>query len=92
MKISWDGIEFGKSYLKPEYRDIMHEPYYFKWGYMDSEMRKTFRQEAKEKPGMPGSFGLYKYWYDCPHAQLNLGIICFYWSTPWTTYDRSKWE
>ena len=62
--------------------------YYFRWGTIDREMRDAYRDATKdgylEKAFGFQLFGLHRFWYDCPHAQLNLYYICFYWSTPWT--------
>ncbi len=37
-------------------------------------------------------FGLHKFWYDYPHAQLNLYYIVFYWSSPWTNMPKDYWN
>jgi hypothetical protein len=68
--------------------------YYFGVDIMDKEMREAF--DGKEDFmklvfGKP-KFGLHKFWYDGPHAQLNLYYICFYWSTPWTSYKKEYFE
>jgi len=86
MKIKWNGIEWGNSYLKPEYRKLGWEPYYFKW----DRVTKEDRENWKEYPDT-NNIGFFKFWYDCPHAQLNLYFLCFYWSSPWTSYDKDKW-
>lgn len=68
--------------------------YYFKVGLMDKEMRKAFLESdnyIRRVFGFP-NFGLYKFWYDCPHAQLNLYFIVFYWSTQWTNMPKDYWE
>lgn len=62
--------------------------YYFFIDLMDKEMRDAWREEKKEYPNGAGVWGLHKFWYDCPHAQLNLYFICIGWSSPWTTYKE----
>ena len=71
--------------------------YYFKVGLMDKEMRKAYVEFSEEDGwmrkiwGWP-NFGLHKFWYDCPHAQLNLYWIVFYWSTQWTNMPKDYWD
>ena len=66
--------------------------YYFKWGLIDKEMRDAYREIDVDQHlvlvfGKP-LFGLHKFWYDCPHAQLNLYYFVLYWSTPWTNMPK----
>jgi hypothetical protein len=78
FKLSWNGIQWGQSEQTLE-SDFYF--WYFHWGWMDNEMRAAWREEPEDA----GVIGLHRFWYDCPHAQLNLYFICFFWSTPWTT-------
>lgn len=69
---------------------------YFKVGLVDKEMRKAMR-EFKSDSWMRKiwgfeNFGFHKFWHDCPHAQLNLYFIVFYWSTQWTTMPKDYWN
>lgn len=70
---------WGKSWLKPKYRDSGYLPWYFIAFFMNRKMREAIREA-----GMP-TVGLVKFWYDYPHAQLNLYFFGFGWSTPYTT-------
>ena len=68
--------------------------YYFKVGMMNKPIRDAYRRLAAEKWfknifGIP-TVGFNKFWHDGPHAQLNLHFVCFYWSTPWTTYSDDE--
>ncbi len=70
--------------------------YYFKVGLVDKEMRKAMR-EFKGDSWMRKiwgfeNFGFHKFWHDCPHAQLNLYFIVFYWSTQWTNMPKDYWN
>lgn len=70
--------------------------YYFKIGLMDKDMRWAYRQfkedtHVRKVLGFQ-TFGLHKFWYDCPHAQLNLYFLTIYWSTPWTTMPKDYWN
>jgi hypothetical protein len=90
FKLSWNGIEWGQSSITFGTNRYF---YYFKWGFMSKEMRDSFSNDGIESWmekvfGWP-NFGLYRYWYDCPHAQLNLYYFCFYWSTYWTKPPKS---
>lgn len=38
------------------------------------------------------NIGLIKFWYDCPHAVLNLYFVTICWSTPWTTIPEDYWK
>ena len=65
---------------------------YFKVGLMGKDMRDAYRESVndgyiKKVFGWP-TIGLHKFWYDCPHAQLNLHFIVFYWSTQWTNMPK----
>lgn len=86
MRINSRGFHWGLSYLKPEYRKKGREPYYFCWGIMDKEMREEFIKDKKDNPKNTGPIGIFNFWYDRPHVQLNLYFICFYWSTQWSKY------
>jgi hypothetical protein len=67
--------------------------YYFKVGLMDKKMRKACIKFSEDDGwmrkiwGWP-NFGLHKFWHDCPHGQLNLYFIVFYWSTQWTNMPK----
>jgi len=68
--------------------------YYFKWGLIDKKMRNAYREIDVDDYlilifGKP-LIGLHKFWYDCPHAQLNLYYVVLYWSTPWTSMPRNN--
>lgn len=69
---------------------------YFKVGLMDKKMRDAFIFSENNGWthriwGWP-NFGLHKFWYDHPHAQLNLYFIVFYWSTQWTNMPKDYWK
>jgi hypothetical protein len=85
FKISWNGIEWGQSSITIGTNRYF---YYFQWGLTNKEMRKAFIEHEDEASFERvfgwSNIGLYRYWYDCPHAQLNLYWICFFWSTHWT--------
>ena len=83
FKLGWDGIEWGKSEVTLD-SDLYF--YYFKWGLIDKEQR-----EAMKSLKWP-LVGISKTWYDGPHAQLSLYFFGFHWSTPWTSYDRKKYD
>lgn len=95
FKLCKDGIEW---YQTEKTLGSDHYFYYFKVGLMDAEMRNAYRKFENdnwlEKVFGWQNFGLHRFWYDCPHAQLNLYYINFYWSTQWTTppkeYRRKK--
>lgn len=76
MKISNWCIEWGQSEITKG-TDVYF--YYFGVGIIDSEMRKSIKEDTDVT-----LFGVNRFWYDGPHAQLNLYFICFYWSTYWT--------
>ena len=71
--------------------------YYFKVGLMDKKMRDAYIEFSEEDGwmrkiwGWP-NIGLHKFWHDCPHAQLNLYFIVFYWSTQWTNMPKDYWD
>lgn len=93
FKIVREGIEF---YQTESTLGTDHYFYYFKVGLIDKEMRKALRDGSDQgwfrtQLGWP-TFGLHKFWYDCPHAQLNLYWIVFYWSTPWTNMPKDYWD
>lgn len=66
--------------------------YYFKVGLVDKDMRdamRTFKSDSwMRKIWGFENFGFHKFWHDCPHAQLNLYFIVFYWSTQWTIMPK----
>jgi hypothetical protein len=78
MKLSKDEIRWGHYWLKPEHRNKGYEPFYFMWFLIEPEMRAALRESNMKL------FGLNTFWYDHPHAQLNLYFFGFGWSTPWT--------
>jgi hypothetical protein len=96
FKLCWNGelgIEWGQS---ERTLGTNHYFYYFKVGLLDKEMRDAYR-EFKEDSHIRKvfgfqNFGLHKFWYDCPHAQLNLFFIVFYWSTYWTNMPKDYWD
>lgn len=75
MKLRWNGIEFGRSWLKPEYRDILHEPYYIYWF--------DFAEVAEYRMWGPDHF-----WYDGPHKWYCFWYFNIGWSTPWTRWKE----
>jgi hypothetical protein len=87
FKLSWDGIQW---YQTEATLGTDKYFYYFHWCRMDEETRDLWRKE----PDGVGTIGLHRFWYEQPHAQLNLYYINFYWSTPWTKppeeYRRKK--
>ena len=91
FKLCWDGIEW---YQTEKTLGSDYYLYYFKVDWMNKETRDANRESVKNKWfktifGTP-TIGLHKFWYDCPHAQLNLYWIVFYWSTQWTTMPKDK--
>lgn len=64
---------------------------------MNKEMRDAYIEFSEDDGwmrkiwGWP-NFGLHKFWHDCPHAQLNLYFIVFYWSTQWTNMPKDYWD
>lgn len=95
FKLDWNGIKWWQS-EKTIGSDYYF--YYFHIGTMNKNMREAYREFENdpwfEKVFGFQNFGLHRFWYDCPHVQLNLYYICFYWSTPWTNppkeYRRKK--
>lgn len=77
MKLKWNGIEFGKSYLKPEYRDTISEPYYIYWF------------DIAEKPEYR-TWGKNHFWYDGPHKWYCFWYFNIGWSTPWTKWKENQ--
>lgn len=75
FKLAWDGIEWWQSDVT---LGTDHYFYYFKWDWTSKKGREA-RKELKWN-----LVGINKFWYDGPHAQLDLYFFCFYWSTPWT--------
>ena len=75
FKLAWDGIEWWQSEVT---LGSDHYFYYFKWALTSAKGREA-RKEMKWN-----LIGINKFWYDGPHAQLDLYFFCFYWSTPWT--------
>ncbi len=75
FKLRRNGIDF---YQTEKYLGTDSYFYYFKWGWIDQRMRDALKK-VDTKP-----ISFYRFWHDCPHAQLNLYYICFFWSTPWT--------
>jgi hypothetical protein len=91
FKLRSNGIEW---YQTEKTLGSDHYFYYFKVDWMNKENRDANRESVKDKWikiifGTP-TIGLHKFWYDCPHAQLNLYWIVFYWSTQWTTIPKDK--
>tara|TARA_R110000851_G_scaffold286055_1_gene439916 strand:+ start:83 stop:331 length:249 start_codon:yes stop_codon:yes gene_type:complete len=82
MKIYKDEIKWGHYWLKPEYRGKGLEPFYFMWFLLSKEDRDALRSVDMK------TFGIVKFWYDHPHAQLNLWFFGFAWSTQWTKMDE----
>lgn len=85
FKLVYNGIEW---YQTEKTLGSDHYFYYFKVGLMNEDMRNAYR-ELETDPWFEKVFGfqtlgLHRFWYDCPHAQLNLYYVCFYWSTQWT--------
>ena len=96
FKLCWKG-ELGIEWYQTE-ATLGSDWYfcYFKVDWMSKKTRDAYRKIAKDKWfntifGIP-TIGLHKFWYDCPHAQLNLHFIIFYWSTQWTTMPKDYWK
>lgn len=81
MRLYKWGITWGRNWLKPEYCDSGHEPWYFSWYMIDPEMRDAYKDMDMKL------FGMNKFWYDHPHAQLNFWFFGFGWATPHTKMD-----
>jgi len=77
MKIKWNGIEFGKSWLKPEYRDKVSEPFYIYWF--------DFAENPENR-----MWGRHHFWYDGPHKWYCFWFFNVGWSTPWTNWKGYK--
>lgn len=75
IKISKYLIEWGQSEIT---KGTDRYFYYFGIDFIDKDTRKAYRDLDFTL------FGINRFWYDGPHAQLNLYFICFYWSTYWT--------
>ncbi len=93
FKLDWTGIEWWQS---EKTLGTNHYFYYFRWGLMDKDMRDAYREfendtHVRKVFGLP-NFGLHKFWYDCPHAQLNLYFFTIYWSTQWTNMPTDYWN
>jgi hypothetical protein len=91
FKLCWDGIDWWQS---EKTLGSDHYCYYFKVGLMNKQDRDAYRKVEKNEWwktifGTP-TIGLHKFWYDHPHAQLNLYWIVFYWSAQWTTMPKDK--
>jgi hypothetical protein len=78
MKIYKDEIKWGTRWLKPEHRRKGYEPFYFMWFLLFKEDRDALKEVNMKR------IGISRFWYDQPHAQLNLWFFGFAWSTPWT--------
>lgn len=93
FKLDRTGIEWGQSEKTLGSNNYF---YYFRWGVMDKEMRDAYREFKDDtyvrKVFGAQLFGIHKFWYDCPHAQLNLYYMVFYWSTPWTRMPKDYWN
>lgn len=83
MKIRWDGIDWWQS---EKTLDTDYYFYYFKWDWISKEGREA-RKKLKWK-----LFGINKFWYDGPHVQLDLYFFCFYWTTPYTSWNKDDWK
>lgn len=90
FKLALDGLEW----YKIQYDDGAHTyAYYFKCGLMDKAQRAAWRTKPYGQRVFGSDLiGLHKFWYDCPHAQLNLYWIVFYWYTQWTTMPKDYWK
>lgn len=96
FKISKNRIEWWQSEV------TLGSDYYFYYilvDSMDKECRDAWNEEdgTFSKGWMRKIFGgktvgLHKFWYDGPHAQLNLYWICIGWSTPWTKMPSDYWN
>lgn len=75
FKLRIDGIEWYQTQKTINHNEYC---YYFKWCILNKQIRNDLTSCGISP------ISLYRFWYDCPHAQLNLFYICFYWSTPWT--------
>lgn len=93
FKLCKEGIEWWQSEKTLGSKNYF---YYFKIGLMDKDMRNAYLEfhddgHVRKVFGLQ-TVGLHKFWYDGPHAQLNLYWIIFYWSTPWTTMPKDYWD
>ena len=77
MKLKLTGIEFGRSWLKPEYRDVIDEPYYIYW----FDIAKKPENRA---------WGKHYFWYDGPHKWYCFWYFNIGWSTPWTKWEKKE--
>lgn len=73
--------------------------HYIMIDFMNKEQREAWRKQVfgDGKGWMRhilgnNLLGLHKFWYDCPHAQLNLYFIVLSWSTQWTTMPKDYWN
>lgn len=93
FKLCREGIEWGQS---EKTLGTNRYFYYFKIGLMDKEMRGAYSEFDNDtyirKIWGLQTIGLHKFWYDCPHAQLNLYYFVIYWSTPWTNMPKDYWK
>lgn len=93
FKLCKNGVEW---YQTEKILGTDNYAYYFKVGLIDEEMRDAYSEFKDDtyvrKVFGTQLFGLHKFWYDCPHAQLNLYWIVFYWSTPWTNMPKDYWK
>lgn len=92
FKLCYDGIEWYQTEATLGSDDYF---YYFKFALMSKQTREAHRKIKasgyfKKIFGTP-CVGLLKFWYDCPHAQLNLYYITIYWSTQWTKMPKDYW-
>lgn len=89
FKLFWNGIEW---YQTEATLGSNWYAYYFKVDWMDKDMRDAYREFQDDKWFIKvfgwQTFGLHKFWHDCPHAQLNLHFITVYWSTQWTNMPK----
>ena len=93
FKLCYDGIEWYQTEKTLGSDDYF---YYFKFALMNKGTRDALRKVDsngyfKKVFGTP-CFGLLKFWYDCPHAQLNLYFFTIYWSTQWTNMPKDYWK
>jgi hypothetical protein len=90
FKLNWTGVQWGQSEVTLGSDRYF---YYFQWGLVDRNMRAAFRETAHVRKVFGTQlFGIHKFWYDCPHAQLNLYYFVIYWSTPWTNMPNDYWK
>lgn len=93
FKLCRNGIEW---YQTEKTLGTNHYFYYFKIWWMGADTRAAWKEEDGDgwlrKVFGWKTVGLHKFWYDCPHAQLNLHWIVIGWSTQRTNMPKDYWK